>query len=333
VCYFRWRTARHGTEQHWYGVLDANGRVGRRYRELAELGRELAGLGDVFVDATPVRGAALLHEYDSRFALEVQPTNRALAYVETAQRHYEALRSLGIGVDVVAPSADLSPYKLVAAPNLYVVDEALADGLRMYVEGGGTLVVAPRAGVKDRDNVVPEQPLPAWLRELAGVELVEIASLLDDGGALFTGIDGIKTGTFEGWYEQIEPVGAHVVALYEDGDFAETPAITANTVGAGRVFYLAGAADLATLKAVYGTIAPEAGLPATVLPDGVESVELQRNGETFVVLLNHTDEERTVALTESRRELLAGIDHEEQIQLPPFGVAVLVSARAPVETA
>ena len=250
----------------------------------------------------------------------MQPTNHALAYVETAQRHYEALRSLGVGVDVVAPSADLSPYKLVVAPNLYVVDEALADALRAYVERGGTLVLAPRAGVKDRDNVVPEQPPPAWLGELAGVELVEIASLLDGGEARFTGVDGIRPGAFHGWYEQIEPAGARVLALYENGDFAETPAVTANTVGAGRVLYLAGAADLTTLKAVYGTVAREAGLPATELP------------ETLVVLLNHAGEERTIALDGGRRELLAGIEHAHRIQLAPFGVAVLVSARTAVET-
>jgi beta-galactosidase len=186
--------------------------------------------------------------------------------------------------------------------------------------------------VKDRDNVVPEQPLPAWLGELAGVELVEIASVLDDGEARFTGVDGIHAGAFKGWYERIEPLGAHVLALYEDGDFAETPAITANAVGAGRVLYLAGAADLVTLTSVYETMASEAGLPTTELPEGVESVELRRNGETLVILLNHTDEERTVALSESRRELLSGVEHEQQVELAPFGVAVLVPVRAPVET-
>src|SRR3954454_13194926 len=135
VGYFRWRTARHGTEQHWYGVLDAHGGVGRRYRELVELSRELDGLGDALDGAVPVSPAALLHEYDSRFALQVQPTNPSLAYEETVQRHYEALRTRGIGVDVVSPAADLSSYRLVVAPNLYVADDAVAASLRAYVEG------------------------------------------------------------------------------------------------------------------------------------------------------------------------------------------------------
>jgi beta-galactosidase len=332
VCYFRWRTARYGTEQHWHGVLDAHGRPGRRYRELVELGRELAGLADALADATPVAGAAILHDYDSRFALQIQPTNPALAYEETAQRHYEALRSLGIGVDVVAPSADLSRYQLVVAPNLYVVDEGLAGTLRRYVEQGGTLVLSPRTGVKDRCNVVPEQPLPALLGELAGVELVDVASVPDDGEARFAGIDAIPSGAFRGWYEQIEPTAAHVLALYEEGDFAETAAVTANAVGSGRVVYLAGAAVPETLKRLYAAIAAEAGLAASELPDRVEAVTLQRNGDALLVLLNHADEGRIVALDESRRDLISGAEYEQQVHLGPFGVAVLAPIPAPVET-
>ena len=332
VCYFRWRTARYGTEQHWYGILDAHGRTGRRYRELAELAREVDGVADALDGARPVMGAALLHDYDSRFALQVQPTNPSLAYEETIHRHYEALRTLGIGVDVVAASIELGAYRLAVAPNLYVVDDALVAGLRRYVEGGGTLVLAPRAGVKDRCNVVPERPFPTLLAELAGVEVVDVASLLDDDAVRFAGVGGAPDGVFRGWYEQIEPQGAHVVALYEEGDFAETPAVTSHPVGSGRVLYLAGAADAATLRRLYEAVAPQAGLAVADLPDGLERVQLERNGETLIVLLNHADVERSVSLDTRRLDLVTGTAHEEQIRLAPFGVAVLAPVRAPVET-
>jgi beta-galactosidase len=328
VCYFRWRTARYGTEQHWHGVLDAHGRPGRRYRELVELGRELAGFADALAGATPAAGAAVLHDYDSRFALQIQPTNAALAYEETVQRHYEALRSLGVGVDVLSPLADLSRFRLVVAPNLYVVDEELAAALRRYVEPGGTLVLAPRCGVKDRCNVAPEEPLPGLLGELAGVELVDIASVLDEGEARFAGVDAIPGGAFRGWYEQIEPTTARALALYEEGDFAETAAVTVNDIGSGRVFYIAGVAVAETLKRLYAAIASGAGLATSEPPDGIETVTLERNGETLLVLLNHRDEERFIALDERSRDLVSGAEHEGGIRLGPFGVAVLAPVPA-----
>jgi beta-galactosidase len=332
VAYFRWRTARHGTEQHWYGVIDAHGGVGRRYRELAELATELDTIGDALDGATPLAPAALLHDYDSRFALQVQPTNPSLAYEETAQRHYEALRRLGVGVDVVSPAADLSSYRLVVAPNLYIADDGVAAALRAYVDGGGTLVFAPRAGVKDRCNVVPERPFPTFFAELAGVEVVDVASLLDDEPIRIAGVNGIPDGRFRGWFEQIEPKGARVLALYAEGDFAETPALTAHAVGAGRALYLAGAADPATLTALYAALAPQTGITTVDLPDGVECIALRRNGETLLMLLNHADEERVVLLDGDRRDLLTGAEHERRIRLAPFGVALLVPVPAAVES-
>jgi beta-galactosidase len=332
VGYFRWRTARHGTEQHWYGVLDAHGRVGHRYRELAELSRELEAIGDALAEASVVSPAALLHDYDSRFALQVQPTNPSLAYEETAQRHYEALRTLGIGVDVISPAAELSSYRLVVAPNLYVVDEALVAALRAYVEGGGTLVLAPRAGVKDRCNVVPELPFPTLLADLAGVEVADVASLLDDDPVRISGVDGAPDGEFRGWFEQIEPKGARVLALYAEGDFAETPAVTAHAVGDGRVVYLAGAADPATLRRFYEAIAPDAGVSTVDLPDGVECVQLR--GETpLLMLLNHADGERDVPLDDAKLDLITGVEHAESVRLAPFAVALLAPVRAAVESA
>lgn len=333
VCYFRWRTARYGTEQHWYGILDAHGRPGRRYRELTELGRELGAISDALADAVPLSEAAVLHDYDSRFALQVHPTNPSLAYEETVQRHYESLRRLGIGVDVLSPAADLSAYRIAVAPNLYVVDETLAAALRRYVEGGGTLVLAPRAGVKDRCNVVPEQPFPTLLSDLAGVEVVDVASLLDDGQVAFAGLDGAPDGVFSGWYEQVEPKDARVVAIYESGDFAETPAVTSHAVGAGRVVYLAGAADAATLSRLYARLGVDAGIAVSEIHEEVELIRLQRKGETLLMLLNHADRECAVPLDDERHDLISGAEHRNEIRLAPFGAAVLARVGAAVETA
>ena len=37
MIFFRWRTARFGTEQYWHGLLDHDGTAGRRYAEVKKM--------------------------------------------------------------------------------------------------------------------------------------------------------------------------------------------------------------------------------------------------------------------------------------------------------
>jgi beta-galactosidase len=334
VSYFRWRTARFGTEQHWHGVLDANGRVGRRYEEVRRLAAELAALEGALAGTRPEAAVAVLHDYDSRFALQVQPTNAALAFEETLERHYEGLRRLGLGVDVLSPAADLSEYRVVVAPSLYVIDETVAAALAAYVEEGGVLVIGPRSGIKDRCNAVPELPVPAWLDALLGVEVVDYVSATDTT-ARFGSSDQTITGGFRGWFEQLELRNATPLALYEDGPFAGTAAVTSCRLGAGLAVYVAGAADVPTLVGLYRAIAAAATLPLVEVPEGVEVVPLTGEAGRLLFLLNHSDERQVVELAEGDwHDHVAGAAAGGRIALDGLGIALVEeggAARAAVE--
>ncbi len=329
VVYFRWRTARYGTEQHWHGLLDYDGRIGRRFREVQELAGELERLRGPLTGGGPAADAALLYDADSRFALQVQPTNPALGYEETQGRHYEALRRLGLGVDVIWPGADLARYRLVVAPSLYVVDPALAHALADYVDRGGWLVLAPRSGIKDRSNAVPERPLPAWLDELAGLTVTDYASVSEGETVRFAGDD--LAGEFAGWYEELELEGAEALAHYAEGDFAGTPAVAEHRVGQGLVTYLAGAGSEASLRAIYRELCPRRGLAVAELPEGLEIVRIEGtpNGP-LLFLLNHAPEERTLTVDGAWLELIAETSGSGDISLPPHGVALVSTAAVQV---
>lgn len=324
VSYFRWRTARFGTEQHWHGILDTDGLPNRRYRELVEFAREVETLQPLLGQVEIVSDVAVLHDYDSRFALQVQPTNPALDYEKTVQAHYRAVRSLGINVDVVPARSEVSSYRLLVAPSLYVIDPTLARHLRTFVEEGGVLVLAPRVGVKDRNNAVPEQRLPAWISDLAGVVVSDFASRLDGGSVEFGG-DLLEQGTFEGWFEELEPTTAHTLARYREGDFAGSPAVTTNRFGTGRTVYIAGASTTTTLSHIYRTLAQETGLAVVDVPEEVELMRLQpqRGDGDLWFMLNHADVEQVVPIDAPRRDHLSETVWEDQVRLQPFGVALL----------
>ena len=46
IIFFRWRTARFGTEQYWHGLLDHDGYPSRRYDEIKRMGAEIKHVGD-----------------------------------------------------------------------------------------------------------------------------------------------------------------------------------------------------------------------------------------------------------------------------------------------
>jgi beta-galactosidase len=325
VCYFRWRSARFGAEQHWYGVLDHDGRQNRRLTELSELAQELERVDGLLAGTVPAAQAAVIYDYDARFALEIQPTNPALAHVDALRAHYGALKRLGVGVDLLAPSTDLSSYRLVVAPSLYVIDEALAAGLRSYVEGGGLLVLGPRSAFKDRTNAVPDRPLPAWLDELAALEVSDIASFLDGRGVQLESVAGGADAAFHGWFEELALKGARPVYRYRDHDFAGSAAIAINAVGSGRVVYIGGVATEETLANLYAWLARETELDVFVAPEDVEVVRLRgpESGAELLFLLNHAHEERAVSVPSELSSHLDGALESGSLVLEPYGVALL----------
>ena len=333
VLFFRWRTARFGTEQHWHGILDADGGARRRYRDLRRLSSELKALAPRLNSATTTGGVALLHDYDSRFALQVQATNPELTYEVTVLRHYEALRKLGLGVDVLADRSGLDGYPMVVAPSLYLASPDRAGELQQYVAAGGTLVLAPRTAVKDSDNALPERPLPAWLDELCGLTVTDYQSVPPAQGARIAGDGACRIeGEFRGWYEELDLAGARALASYLDGPFAGSAAITEHRLGRGRVLYLAGAATQETLDSTYEYVAEELKLNVMRPPREVEVVTLKSagNGE-LLFLLNHSDRKQEFRLGEGRwHDHVSGLGPGEVCELDPHGVALLESARLPL---
>src|SRR2546425_11437763 len=171
------------------------------------------------------------------------------------------MRGLGLGVDVLADTADLDRYRMLVVPGLYVASQELASTLSGYVQRGGTLVLAPRTAVKDRFNAVPETSLPAWLDGLCGVRVTDYQSVSVGSGVSLAG-DGEPAfaGEFQGWYEELEVADAGVIATYSDGAFAGSPAITERKVGHGSVIYLAGVATQSSLDSLYRLISNRLGL-------------------------------------------------------------------------
>ncbi|MFW6135541.1 MAG: beta-galactosidase [Chloroflexota bacterium] len=330
IVFFRWRTARFGTEQYWHGVLDHHGVPGRRYDEIVRMGMEIARSGEQLAGSQVRSSVALLLSYDSRFAFQIQGTNPGFSYSRHFYHLYRAFRNRHVSIDVVAPGDDVSHYDLVVAPALHVLSQATAESLKTFVEGGGTLVVTARSGVKDEANAVVNEPLPGLLAALCGVEVEEYDSLPRDAqeGLAFVKAAGSLPASAHAsvWSDVLKTHGADVVARYSEGYYAGRPAISMNQVGRGRAVYVGTLGDASLYEALAPWLLELAEVePILSAPPGVEVAERWRGDQRLLFLLNHTSEEQEVALDTAGVDLLAGGSIiEGPVVVPPRDVLVLL---------
>ena len=329
ILYFRWRTARFGTEEYWHGVLDHDGRPRRRYEEVQRVGRELQRVGEHLVGAESRAQVAMILSYDSRFAFQIQPNHPEFSYAALFTSYYAALHRRNISVDIVPPTADLSPYRAVLAPALHVLSPEIAAELRRYVEKGGILVTTARSGVKDMYNAVVEQPLPGLLAEVCGVEVAEYDVLPAD---LDIPLDLELTGfTMKSqpaharlWCDILAPTTARVVARYQSQYYTGRAAVTLNRFGQGQALYVGTVGDAALHDAVISWLVEAAGLkPVLLTPEEVEATERWKGDRRLLFLLNHADQAKEVLIPQPMRELLSEQTVRQQVTLPPRGVLIL----------
>jgi len=203
---------------------------------------------------------------------------------------------LGINVDLVPANTDLSDYRLVIAPLMYIVNQEITDHLEAYVARGGTLLLGTRSGSKNESNIMVNEPLPGLLRALVGGTISEWQSLPTGVHfSLRSEIPGL-TGEAGFWTEAIEPDNNEIVNVlvrYLGGPHSGKAALTEHDFGAGNVFYLGFYPNHEQLKALMKFFVRSVRCEGILdLPDGVIVIprgnhriafNFTRNEKTFVM--------------------------------------------------
>jgi beta-galactosidase len=321
--FFRWRTARYGQEQHADGILPHAGQENRRYRELARMGAELAQIG-ARIDATHVAAdTAILMGYEGRWAMEAGlKTANMQPDLDAVRFHDEFLRR-NITCDVLDPHCDLSPYRLVIAPRLWLVDERMAANLRAFVERGGVLCLTAASGVVDEFNVSFAAPRPGPLAEMAGLEVSDLSPLSQDFSLDSQSVPGLQRAPASVMADEIHPGMAEVLAAYGEGWRKGLPALTRNYWGKGQVYYLGTVLVESGLQALVDLLCLQANIqPVLATPENVRAHLRVGQGLRLLFLLNQSEQPQTVALPPGWRDALSG-EPCPQAALDPVGVRVL----------
>ncbi|MGL6210779.1 MAG: beta-galactosidase [Paracoccaceae bacterium] len=248
VCYFRWRQAPFAQEQMHAGLLRPDSVAAPAFGEATQVAAELAAMPEV--EAGPV-DVALVFDYASAWAWEVQPQGRDFSYFRLVFEAYRALRRLGLNIDILPPDvADLRAYKLVLAPGVATLSAPLLAALAAHK---GSSLIGPRSNAKTAEFATPVPLAP----NLPGLDarVMRVESLPPDVPVLLA-----AGGQFLHWREKLEGT-AVVVEASVDG----YPALVAS----GGLHYLAGWPDAPTWGRILARMCADLGIATETLPEGL----------------------------------------------------------------
>jgi beta-galactosidase len=299
--YFRWRAGLYAQEQLHSGLLNHDASLAAGYTDVEGMQTERPLMEEISSESSDVQ-IALLLDYDSVWALQLQPHRKGFDYNRHLFMYYRAIQRLGLQADIVSPEADLSHYKIVIAPSAYVASEKYAQALFNFANAGGTVLLGVRSGFKDTFNQVNDQTLPGNFRSLAGINVNAWHALPPHVGYDLSSSIPDFGGPAVVWAESLSPMTSsnenikndpQILAKYTSGPFVEQAALTQNTLGDGQVLYLGFYPGDNQALALLSYLADQSGVSRFAdFPDGVIGF---RRGK-FVILLNFTEESRSATV-------------------------------------
>lgn len=327
VLHFRWRTAVSGAEMFWHGIIDHSNVPGRRFEEFKQLCSDIARYNSI-AGSQVKNNIAILYSPESEYALKLQPQTEGMYYFGQLKSWHDAFTSIGAGVDIISEKEDISGYKIIIAPMMFITSQEVTDNLYKAAAAGAIIILTCRSGVKDNFNKCIMQPLPTVFAELAGVNVSEydpvgnrklkfkVISSNWERNFKKTGQQHLCTQ----WCDLLECKSAVPLAEYEEEFYKGVPAVTHNHYGNGNVYYIGTVLDRESYIAFAKMAAQKSGITYIKnLPPGIEvtyrygsCLPAEENGDCNIwqFVFNNTP---------SKQEIFI---NEKNINLEPFGMDI-----------
>ena len=330
MLHFRWRSAQRGAEEYWYGVLDHDNIPRARFEDFKREGQELEKIGPQVVGSKVISDIAVIKDFEDEWVFDYQFLTSEVNVRAAYNALFQAASEQRHNIDFVSPTTDLSGYKLVFAPQLALMDDALAGRLKQFVAQGGTLVMSAHSAIKNRDNAFTFATIPIGLTNVFGVELDSFQTYQPpsrtNNSLTFDDHNAIPVNVFA---EVVHPDTARVIARWSRDYLKDSPAATEQSFGKGRAVYYGSLFNLESARYLIERYAHEMGLKPLLadVPEQVEVTCRTKGATDFYFLLNHGDSPATVTVGGGFKDVLTGKDSTETITLPPFGYEVLKRER------
>ena len=259
----------------------------RVFREVAAVGKRLAALSGKLCGAEYPARAAILYDVENRWAIEQMQAlhNGNQGYMDELESFYAPFFHKGVNVDLVDMESELSGYSLLVAPMLYMFRARIGEKLRRFVEEGGTLIMSAFSGIVDENDLCYLGGMPGdGMMDVLGIRAEETDALYpeDRNKAILThGLPGMQPSyEVHSLCDLIHPSTAKTLAEYGKDFYAGFPALTVNTFGKGRAYYVACRMEPSFYEDfLYAVLKELSLLPPVTLPDKV-TLNTRKNPDT-----------------------------------------------------
>ncbi|MBO5896853.1 MAG: beta-galactosidase [Clostridia bacterium] len=323
VQYFQWRKSRGGHEKYHGAVVDHCGHENTRvFRDVSRLGANLEKLSDVVGQYSDSK-VAIVYDWQNGWAVKhfcgFNNINRN--YAAECIKWYEPFYKKGISVDVIPMDADFSKYDLVIAPFLYMLKEGTIDRIEGYVKNGGNFVGTYLTGMVDEDDMCYLGGFPAGkLKDVFGVWQEETDSL-PEGIRNSVSYNG-KEYTVEHICDIIHAQGAEALGEYGKDFYKNMPAVTKNSYGKGKAFYVAFRNDEDFVRDFCNDLIKKFSLPLDAKLTLDDGLVMRKRGDVIFVM-NFTDDEKTVTLDKEYNDLINGEAVSGSVTIAPCSYLVI----------
>lgn len=263
VLYFQIRQSRGSAEKFHGAVIGHDGTNKHRvFKECKNVGEVLKGL-DYQQEKTDSK-VAIFYSWKNKYAIKNSqgPRNKGMDYYENVLKIYRAAKSFGINIDIVFEDSDLSKYKAVICPMMYVLEENFAEELKKFVKNGGTLITTAPCGYVNSDDLCHLGGFPKYIDEVLGINIDEIDAIMEKEDNYIS----YKNKKYSSSYfnELLTLKGAESIGKYENFFYKGDTAITKNIYGKGISYHIGTLLETDGLCEVLKDIFQESGVESNI---------------------------------------------------------------------